>query len=75
MEKCQIQNIVVKYFTSELSSGEDKILKQWISQSGENHRTFNIYESLWIKSQNMILPSPIDLKVSLCRVKKEIKGK
>jgi len=56
-----INALMAKFLTAQLSEAEATVLEEWKSACKENLREYNDFISLWAKSGELKMPEPIDI--------------
>lgn len=74
MEKQEINHIISKSLTGELSEKEQTALDKWASESVENKKELEAFTQLWEKSKDLVVSDSIDVEKSLLKTKKRISG-
>ena len=73
-EKQPIEELVVSFFSGNISPDEKRILIAWLSESSENKSHFEQLRNIWQVSHPAFQPGDIDLDQAQLRVMRKING-
>lgn len=68
----EIEPILIKSFSGQASSDEEKLIAEWIAESDENRNEWRRYRKLWQESHALQYSDKIDLEKALVSTKKRI---
>lgn len=72
MGKQNIESLFIQSFLGKTTPEEEKIIRSWQDESGENRKEYQAYKKLWEDSDGLMLSGSIDTESALQKSKRRI---